>query len=241
VVTNPATLPEFENTLFGPFTFILQQDIDCELQLHSDTDMLLGQQFHFPPVFIPYVFQILSQMLELQQAGLPEAYRSLLPLLLTPAPWQQKGSIPGLVRLLRAFLARDAPAMCANGQIKTVLAVAQQRLIPSKINDIYGFELLQAVVTSVPIAELQKYFRDVLMSLLTRLQTTRTDRFANGLALFFSYIMAAQANDLSPDFLISAVENIQPQYVYSLVIITFMCSLAIFQIVVFVRFRCCPS
>jgi exportin-2 (importin alpha re-exporter) len=89
-------------------------------------------------------------MLELHKGGeVPADYRSILPLLLTPAVWQQKGSIPGLVRLLKAFLAQDSTQMVAAGQIAPVLAVAQQRLIPSKINDAWGIDLLQSVVLHV--------------------------------------------------------------------------------------------
>ena len=88
-------------------------------------------------------------MLELHNKDVPTEYRSLLPFLLTPAVWQQKGSIPGLVKLLRAFIARDAPQMVAGGQMASVLAVVQQRLIPSKVNDAWGFELLQSVVLHV--------------------------------------------------------------------------------------------
>lgn len=89
-------------------------------------------------------------MLELHTSDVPVAYRELLSFLLTPASWQQKGSIPGLVKLLKAFLARDAKQMVATGQYTAVLAVVQQRLIPSKINDDWGFELLQAVVQYIP-------------------------------------------------------------------------------------------
>jgi exportin-2 (importin alpha re-exporter) len=89
-------------------------------------------------------------MLELHKGGrVPPEYRNTLPLLLTPAVWQQKGSIPGLVRLLTAFLAQDSASMVSAGQIAPVLAVAQQRLIPSKVNDEWGIELLQAVVRHV--------------------------------------------------------------------------------------------
>lgn len=89
-------------------------------------------------------------MLELHgQTDLPTEYSSLLPFLLTPVVWQQKGSIPGLVKLLRAFIARDSTRMQAAGQIANVLAVIQQRLIPSKMNDVWGFELLQTVVLFV--------------------------------------------------------------------------------------------
>ena len=100
---------------------------------------------------MPYTFQILSQMLELHAAEMPAGYRSLLPLLLTPGPWAQKGSIPGLVRYIKASLDRDGREMGRTGQFTAVLAVAQQRLIPSQIHDAWGFELLQAVVKNVPL------------------------------------------------------------------------------------------
>lgn len=89
-------------------------------------------------------------MLELHRGGqVPEAYRGLVPFLLTPPIWTQKGSIPGLVRLLSAFIEQDGEQMFASGQIASVLAVAQQRLIPSKLNDAWGFELLQTVISNI--------------------------------------------------------------------------------------------
>ncbi|KAE9390040.1 Cse1-domain-containing protein [Gymnopus androsaceus JB14] len=78
---SPDTIPTFEGVLFAPFTCIIQQDIDQ---------------------YLPYVFQILAQMLELHPSN-----------------------------------------------VQSVLAVIQQRLVPSKINDVHGFELLQAVVMYV--------------------------------------------------------------------------------------------
>lgn len=83
--------------------------------------------------------------------GVPVDYRALLPFLLTPAIWAQKGSIPGLVALLRSFLARDAAAMVETNQIIPVLGIVQQRLVPSKVNDGWGFDLLQSVVLHVPL------------------------------------------------------------------------------------------
>ena len=99
-------------------------------------------------------------MLELHADGVavPAGYRALLPLLLTPAPWAQKGSIPGLVRFIRASLERDGTAIAGAGQVPAILAVAQQRLIPSKINDGWGFELLQAVVKNIPLCVLSLVF-----------------------------------------------------------------------------------
>ncbi|THH15070.1 hypothetical protein EW146_g5342 [Bondarzewia mesenterica] len=185
---NPSAVLTFEQTLFGPFTVILQQDIDQ---------------------YIPYVFQILAQMLD-QHSGVPTDYRSLLPFLLTPAIWQQKGSIPGLVKLLQAFLARDSAQMVATEQFTSVLAVVQQRLIPSKLNDVWGFELLRAVVLNIRPSDLQQYFRPLIVTLLTRMQTSKTDNYVYHFVYFLMYAMAINVEGLTPDYVIRTVEEIQP-------------------------------
>ncbi|KAL1949825.1 hypothetical protein VTO73DRAFT_8706 [Trametes versicolor] len=190
VQANPSTLATFEQALFGPFTIILQQDIEQ---------------------YIPYVFQILAQMLDLHAGEVPAEYRSLLPFLLTPASWQQKGSIPGLVKLLKAFLARDAPAMVAAGQLTQVLGVVQQRLIPSKLNDGWGFELLQAVVQHVPSATVKQYFKSIIITLLTRLQTSKTDKFVYHFVYYLGFCLAIAKDDITPDYIVGQVESIQPQ------------------------------
>ncbi|PCH33006.1 importin alpha re-exporter [Wolfiporia cocos MD-104 SS10] len=190
VAANPDSLVTFEQNLFGPFTIILQQDIDQ---------------------YVPYVFQVLAQMLESHKTGVPAEYRSLLPFLLTPAGWQQKGSIPGLVKLLKAFLARDAPNMIATSHYTAVLAIIQQRLIPSKLNDMWGFELLQSVVQYIPPPTLKQYFRPLMVTLLTRMQTSKTDKYVYHFVHFLAFTMAINVEGLGPDFVISSIEEIQPQ------------------------------
>lgn len=94
--------------------------------------------------FVPFVFQILSQMLELRQGGdIPPSYTTLLPSLLTPALWQVRGNIPALVRLLQAFLAKGS-AQLSDGNIQSLLGIYQQ-LIASRVNDEFGFELLLSI------------------------------------------------------------------------------------------------
>lgn len=186
---SPTTLPKFEQTLFTPFTTILQQDIDQ---------------------YIPYVFQVLAQMLDLHSTGeVPPEYQNLLPFLFTPAIWQQKGSIPGLVKLLKTFLGRDAPQMFAAGQIASVLAVVQQRLIPSKVNDAWGFELIQSVVFNVKPEDLQQYMKPLVMTLLTRMQTSKTDKYVYLFVRFILFTMAINVTGMSPDYLITNIEGIQ--------------------------------
>ena len=150
-------------------------------------------------------------MLELHQGELPSEYRSLLPFLLQPASWAQKGSIPGLVRLLKAFLRRDKDQIASSGQFTSVLAVVQQKLIPSRVNDVWGFELLQALIQYIPATALNQYMKSIVTMLLTRLQTARTDNYTYYLVYFFMYLAAVDVEGLTPDFLVGAVEQVQPQ------------------------------
>ena len=54
--------------------------------------------------FMPYVFQILSLMLELHSSSIPESYLALFPHLLQPVLWERLGNIPPLVRLLQVLV-----------------------------------------------------------------------------------------------------------------------------------------
>ncbi|KAF8329082.1 Cse1-domain-containing protein [Cantharellus anzutake] len=188
VAASPTSLETFENTLFAPFQSILKNDVDQ---------------------FVPYVLQIISQMLELHTGTIPPNYGAFLPLLLTPVPWQQKGSIPALVRLLRAYLVKDAASIVRNGQLMAILAVIQQRLIPSKMNDSYGFELLQTVIVNISVGELSKHFNVILLTLLNRLQSTKTDKYALGFVQFLCFTMAVQVEGLNPGFVVNAINTIQ--------------------------------
>ena len=58
--------------------------------------------------FIPYVFQILSLLLEMHTDSVPSAYMALFPHLLQPILWERPGNIPPLVRLLQAYIEKGA-------------------------------------------------------------------------------------------------------------------------------------
>jgi exportin-2 (importin alpha re-exporter) len=59
---------------------------------------------------------------------------------------------------------------------------------------------------------MQKYFRDVLMTLLNRMQTSRTDKFMVGLTHWICYIAAIEVGNYGPDYVPQAVEAIQDGY-----------------------------
>lgn len=103
-------------------------------------------------------------MLEIHTASVPPAYASLLPILFTPAVWQQRGNVPALVRLIKAFIAKDPGSV----DVRTVLAVVQQRLIPSRVNDVFGFELLEALVAGLGPEQLAPLFGGILVTIMNR-------------------------------------------------------------------------
>lgn len=188
---NPQGLAAIEAQLFPPITAILQGDVT---------------------EFVPYVFQLLAQMLELRAstgtAGVPESYQILLPPLLTPALWESKGNIPALVRLLRAFITQGSDSIVANNQLQSLLGI-YQRLITSRVNDLFGFELITSLCEHVPIASLQPFLKPVLTMMLTRLQTGKTERFSNAFIVFFASFCAVPQDGYA-DHAISAFESVQP-------------------------------
>lgn len=185
------TLPIFEQALFPIFSHILTQDIQD---------------------FSPFVFQILSQMLELHTQGsepLSDYYNGLLPPLLTPTLWESRGNVPALVRLLRAYLSAGAQRIVAENRVSAMLGVFQ-KLIGSKVNDVHGFKILEALFEHIPIDSLAPYLRNVFILLLTRLQQSKTDKFTSALLYTMMFIVTLEKPGLTPDLIINSINSVQP-------------------------------
>lgn len=114
----------FEASLFPPFQEILQQDVTgIKIHYHHDMPIIvvntllwcINYRYVFLVVseFIPYVFQILSLMLELYDKTIPDSYMALFPFLLAPVLWERLGNIPPLVRLLRAYVEKGGEPIYA--------------------------------------------------------------------------------------------------------------------------------
>ncbi|KAK4047158.1 importin-alpha export receptor [Microbotryomycetes sp. JL201] len=187
---NPAALADFETSLFPPFQAILQQDVS---------------------EFTPFVFQILSQLLELHgQSDFPDAYKALLPPLLTPTLWEARGNVPALVRLLRAFLSKGAQSIVASNQLPPMLGIFQH-LVASKGTDQFGFELLEAIYEFVPFESIRQYMSNpVFVLLLTRLQGSKTDKFSQGLLKLICLLAAINKPGVDTDGVIAMVDGVQP-------------------------------
>jgi exportin-2 (importin alpha re-exporter) len=59
---------------------------------------------------------------------------------------------------------------------------------------------------------LQPYFRQIIMTLFTRMQQNKTSTFVYYFVYFRWYMLAINVNGLTPDYLIQTVDEIQLGY-----------------------------
>ena len=182
---NPKSAEKFEVKLFPIVESILMRDVS---------------------EFLPYVFQILSLLLELRPPPIPELYMVIYPLLLTPTLWERNGNVPALVRLLQAFIEKAPSNVTKDDRLGGLLGVFQ-KLIASKLNDHEGFYLLGSLVENLEASVLSPHIKDIFMLLFQRLQSSKTTKYVKGLLVFFSLF----AGKYGGSSLMQTIESIQPK------------------------------
>merc|ERR1719219_2359868 len=181
--SNPAAVQNFEQVLFPVFEEILKTDVQ---------------------EFVPYVFQIMSLMLELHSTGtVPQPYMAIFPFLIMPVLWERPANIHPLVRLLQAFVSRGPTQVTQ--QLTGLLGVFQ-KLIASKTNDHEGFYLIQSIIEHIPAENLQSYLKQVFIVLFQRLTSSKTTKYIKSLLVFFFVFTIKNGGST----LIQLVDDIQP-------------------------------
>lgn len=181
---DPTQCAHFEGLLFPPFQHILELDVQ---------------------EFAPYVFQILSQLLEIRPLPLPPAYMALFPPLLSPVLWERSGNVPALVRLLQAYLQKAHADIVSGNHLQAILGVFQ-KLVASKAHDHEGFYVLNTLLEWCDIAAWGQYLGTIWGILFMRLQSSRTVKFARSLTLFVGLFAAKH----SPATLEESINKVQP-------------------------------
>jgi len=175
----------FEALLFDPFTTVLHMQI---------------------AEFTPYVFQVLSQLLEYRptEAGPGQAYTNLFAPILTPALWEQAGNVPAMARLLQAYV-RKAPGLVVES-LNQVLGVFQ-RLVAFKSTEANAFDILKYVICFLPQEATEPKLTELFRILLHKLQKKPdaikykrllTDFFALFVGKFGAQVFADRLNGLQP-------------------------------------------
>lgn len=224
VSVNPSN-PRFNHFLFESIGAVVRyagaQIGISGLEEHVVQPMLqiLGQDI---TEFIPYVLQILTEVLSLQpaQSGLPESFRQLIRPLMAPVLWEPKGNVPALVGLLEVILSRGASVVVSDGLLTPLLGVFQN-LVASRSNDQYGLELLEYIFYYVGHEHLKELSKQVAQLLLMRLQQSNTDKFCSRFSLFMYFLASTEANNLGPAYAIFFLDQVQ-QGVFGQVMTSFM-------------------
>lgn len=154
--------------------------------------------------FVPYTFQIFAFLLEIQPEGspLPDTYKQLVQPLLSPSVWEFKGNIPAVTRLLQAIISKDPSVF---GELSPLLGVFQ-KLISSKVNENYGFDLLETIIAKFPGNSIDQYTKQIAILLLQRLQSSRTEKFVKKLIIFISKLTIIKS---SAEYAINFIEQVQ--------------------------------
>ncbi|KAL4759970.1 putative chromosome segregation protein Cse1 [Aspergillus foveolatus] len=184
----PSNPDKLEQALYPPFSAVLQADI---------------------AEFVPYIFQLFAALLEANPSGtLPTYYQGLIAPILAPQVWESKGNIPALVRLLSSIIARGSQHILENNQLINTLGIFQ-KLLSSKTNEGYGFDLLEAVIEHFPSAALEPFFKDIMQIILTRLQNHKTESLTLRFVRFYHFMCANDAKGYSADFVIQVIDKVQ--------------------------------
>jgi len=209
VAKNPKN-PQYNHFLFESIAVLIKA-ICTKDSAHTAA----FEQFLFPPFqtvlqmeiieFTPYVFQLLAQILEFRPegAGLGDAYTSLFAPLLTPTLWEKKGNIPALTRLITAYLSKGPNDLVPH--LLGILGVFQ-KLISSKANEQYAFDLLRSIAMYMPQEAFMPRMKDILQILMMKLQQGKTPKYVNLITHFFALFIGKfgsqayldQLNQLQP-------------------------------------------
>lgn len=169
VASAPQLAPQIEGALTDVFAYILSNDV---LE------------------FVPYVLQVLAQLLDCKPAGEPltEFYQKLAPVLVAPQMYEHKGTIPAVVRLLNAMIKRD-PAYLHNAQLTEKILGVFRTLIALKQHDHEGLSILTTVILHYPKEIMEPYMSTVYQLLFSRLSASKTPKYIRILIIFFSVLV----------------------------------------------------
>ena len=183
----PTNQQKLEEQLYPPFQQILENDVQD---------------------FIPYVFQLLSALLENTPSNtIPQPYTSLIGPILKVEYWTTKGYVPALTRLLTTMILKGSNEFLANDRLEAVLGIFQQ-LLMTKANEGHALDLLECVLANFPSSALDPYVVQLATLVLGRLDKG-SESFKTRFIRLFHFISAREGQGLGVDFFFRVLDQIQ--------------------------------
>ncbi|XP_044492917.1 exportin-2-like [Mangifera indica] len=164
---DPSLISAFEASILPSLQMILQNDVI---------------------EFLPYAFQLLAQLVELNRPPVAPNYMEIFKLLLLPESWKRSSNVPALVRLLQAFLQKAPHEITQEGRLSQVLGIFNM-LVASPSTDEQGFYVLNTVIEYLEYNAISSYIIHIWNALFTRLQKNRTIKFIKSFLIFMSLFL----------------------------------------------------
>ncbi|KAJ4823621.1 hypothetical protein Tsubulata_039712 [Turnera subulata] len=181
---NVSLLPAFESSLLPSLQIILGNDVT---------------------EFLPYAFQLLAQLVELNRPPISSNYMQIFTLLLLPGTWNRKANVPALVRLLQAFLQKARHELSQGGKLGEVLGIFQM-LVQSPSTEEQGFYVLNTVIESLEYGVLSPYMGHIWSALFNRLQKRASIKFIKSLVICMALFLVKHG----VENLVNTINSVQP-------------------------------
>ncbi|RDA93454.1 hypothetical protein CP533_2671 [Ophiocordyceps camponoti-saundersi (nom. inval.)] len=177
----------FNEKLWEPFQRILMEDVT---------------------EFLPYIFQILAQLLESSPTeGLSDNFKALLAPLMAAPLWETRGNVPACTRLLSAVIPRASKVIVEENQLEPVLGIFQ-KLLGGKKSELLAFDILDTVVQSFDAKTLDKYFDTIIQLLYRKLQATPPDSLKLRFVRFYHLVSAKLEDGFGADYFIKHSDQV---------------------------------
>ncbi|KAL6987162.1 hypothetical protein U1Q18_012917 [Sarracenia purpurea var. burkii] len=213
VCENPKN-PIFNHYLFEAVAILVRRSCEKDQSLISAFEASL-----FPSLqlilardvteFLPYAFQLIAQLVELNRPPIPQHYMQIFEILLLPDSWKKSGNVPALVRLLQAFLQKAPHELNQEGRLAQVLGIFN-KLVSSHSTDEQGFYVLNTVIENLGYDVIAPYMGHIWASLFTRLQNNRTVKFVKSFLIFMSLFLVKHGSQNLVDSMNGVQSNIFP-------------------------------
>ncbi|KAM7274872.1 hypothetical protein ACFE04_016738 [Oxalis oulophora] len=209
VCKNPKN-PIFNHYLFESVAVLIrracQRDISLisgfEVSLFPSIQTILGNDV---TEFLPYAFQLLAQLVELNRPPLSPNYMQIFTLLLSPEVWKRSSNIPALVRLLQAFLQKSPHDLSQEGKLSEVLGIFNM-LVRTRSTVDQGFYVLNTVIENLDYNVINPYIPHIWNALFTCLQNNSSPRFIKSFIIFMSLFLVKHGSSN----LVETMNAVQP-------------------------------
>ncbi|KAI9180957.1 hypothetical protein LWI28_009693 [Acer negundo] len=181
---DPSLISPFEASILPSLQMILQNDVT---------------------EFLPYAFQLLAQLVELNRPPIAPNYMEIFKLLLIPESWKRSSNVPALVRLLQAFLQKVPHEISQEGRLAQVLGIFNM-LVSSPSSDDQGFYVLNTVIDNLEYGVIAPYVAHIWNALFVRLQNNRTVKFVKNFVIFMSLFLVKHNSTI----LVDSMNAVQP-------------------------------